>query len=199
MARKFTGIRLIIATHNQGKAREFKDLLGQFDLDIKSSGDLYLTEPEETGATFVENAELKALAAATIIGIPSLADDSGLVVPALDGDPGIFSARWAGPDQDFNAAMALVEEKLGDSEDRSAYFACALSLAWPDRHCETIEGRVDGTLKFPPQGDKGFGYDPIFVADGHEISFGEMEPAEKHRISHRADAFGKLVKSCFPV
>jgi len=197
MTRKFSGKRLIIASHNQGKVREFKDLLENLGLDIKSAGDLNLAEPEETGVTFIENAELKALAAATVSGLPALADDSGLVVPALGGDPGIYSARWAGPDKDFDAAMALVEDKLGTAGDRSAYFAAALSLAWPDGHRESVEGRVSGMLTFPPRGNKGFGYDPIFVAAGYELTFGEMEAPEKHRISHRANAFEQLVELCF--
>ena len=197
MARHFSGKRLIIASHNQGKVAEFRELLAPLGIDIKSAGDLHLSEPEETGVSFIENAELKALAAATNSGIPALADDSGLVVSALGGEPGIYSARWAGPEKDFAAAMALVEDKLGDSQDRSAYFAAALSLAWPDGHTESIEGRVTGNLSFPPRGDNGFGYDPIFIADGYDQTFGEMKAAEKHRISHRSNAFDQLIALCF--
>ena len=197
MARKFSGKRLIIASHNPGKVLEFRDLLVPLGVDVKSAGELHLTEPEETGVTFIENAELKALAAAQVSGLPALADDSGLVVSALGGEPGIYSARWAGPDKDFDAAMLQVEEKLGAAEDRSAYFAAALSLAWPDGHTESIEGRVTGSLSFPARGDNGFGYDPIFIADGYDETFGEMKPAEKHRISHRANAFDQLVELCF--
>lgn len=196
MSRRFTGDTLVIASHNQGKVREIAALLGDYVAKFPSAGELGLGEPEETETTFIGNAVLKAKAAATASGLPALADDSGVVVPALGGAPGIYSARWAGPDKDFGMAMRRVETELGDS-DRSAHFICALALAWPDGHVETVEGRLDGKLTFPPRGDRGFGYDPIFIADGYDITFGEMDPDEKHRISHRADAFAQLVAKCF--
>lgn len=194
--RRFSGDRLVIATHNPGKLREIAELLGQWVPTLRSAGELGLPEPEETGDSFVANAELKARAAAAA-GHIALADDSGLVVPALGGDPGIHSARWAGPGKDFAAAMRRVEDGLAGKDDRSAYFVCALSLAWPDGHVETVEGRCTGSLAWPPRGDKGFGYDPIFVPDGFDITFGEMDPAAKHAMSHRADAFRQLVERCF--
>ena len=197
MARRFAGDRLVIASHNRGKVREIGDLLRPFAVDVVAAGDLGLSEPEETGETFIGNAELKAMAAARDSGLPALADDSGLVVPALDDAPGVLSARWAGPDKDFRLAMRRVEDALAGIADRRAHFACALSLAWPDGHRETFEGFVHGRLVFPPRGERGFGYDPIFIANGRGITFGEMDPDEKHRISHRADAFRKLVAACF--
>lgn len=197
MARKFTLPRLVIASHNPGKVREIAALLDPFGTDVVSAGALGLAEPEETGDSFAANAELKARAAAEASGLPALADDSGLVVPALDGAPGIYSARWAGPDGDFDAAMAQVMERLGPDGDRSAHFACTLSLCWPDGHCESFEGRVAGTLAWPARGVLGFGYDPMFVPHGRDETFGEMNPAAKHRISHRADAFRKLIAACF--
>jgi len=197
MARTFSGGRLVIATHNPGKVREIAALLAPHGAEAVSAADLGLPEPEETGSTFVENARIKAHAAAQASGLPALADDSGLAVAALGGDPGIHSARWAGPDKDFGLAMRKVEEALGDTEDRRAQFVCALTLAWPDGHDETFEGRVAGHLVWPPRGDRGFGYDPVFVADGGTVTFGEMEPDDKHAISHRADAFRKLVDACF--
>ena len=200
MVRVFQETELVVATHNAGKAREIADLLQPYLSTFHTAGDLNLPEPEETESTFVGNAELKALSAAKASGKPALADDSGLSVAALNGDPGIYSARWAVmPDggRDFNFAMDKVEKALGEAEDRSASFICALSLAWPDGHIETFEGRVDGVLSFPPRGTKGFGYDPIFVPNGYEVTFAEMEPADKHAISHRADAFKQLVEACF--
>ena len=197
MGRRFDQPKLVIASHNRGKVAEIGDLLGAFEIDVVAAVDLGLDEPEETGATFTANAELKARAAAQITKLPALADDSGLVVPALGGDPGIFSARWAGPNRDFSAAMARVESELDGAADRSAYFVAALSLAWPDGYCETVEGRVDGTLVWPPRGDFGFGYDPMFLPRGRDQTFGEIEPAEKHTMSHRADAFRKLIDACF--
>lgn len=196
MTRKFSGDTLVIASHNQGKVREIADLLKRYAPSCRSAGELGLPEPEETGATFRENAELKARAAAAA-GHVALADDSGLVVPALGGQPGIYSARWAGPEKDFTQAMARVQRELPEGAERTAHFVCALALAWPDGHCETVEGRVYGTLAWPPRGEQGFGYDPIFVPDGFADTFGEMEPASKHRISHRADAFRQLVERCF--
>lgn len=197
MPRHFTESKLVIASHNLGKVREIAALLEHFGCEVVSAGDLGLGEPEETGATFAANAELKARAAAQSAGLAALADDSGLAVTALGGEPGILSARWAGPDKDFTIAMQKVEDRLAEENDRSAHFVCALALCWPDGHMETFEGRVDGTLIWPPKGDKGFGYDPVFVADGFEATFAEMEPDEKHSISHRADAFRKLVDGCF--
>lgn len=195
--RHFEGGRLIVASHNPGKVREIKELLAPFQADVVSAGDLDLPEPEETGLTFIANAELKALASARAANAVALADDSGLAVSALNGAPGIYSARWAGPDKDFDMAMRKIESELGDAADRSAKFVCALTLAWPDSHCETFEGTVSGVLTFPQRGDKGFGYDPIFVPDGYDITFAEMDPDKKHDMSHRADAFSKLVPACF--
>jgi XTP/dITP diphosphohydrolase len=194
--RRFTGERLVIASHNKGKVREIALLLGDYIARFPSAGELDLPEPEESETTFIGNAELKARAAATGSGLPALADDSGLVVPSLNGDPGIYSARWAGPDKDFSVAMERVRQELGD-KDPSAYFVCALALAWPDGEVEAVEGRVYGRLVFPPRGDRGFGYDPIFIPDGHDITFAEMNPDDKHRMSHRADAFAQLVDRCF--
>lgn len=199
MSRRFDGQRLVVASHNAGKVREINDLLHPFSIDAVSAGALGLPEPEETGTTFRANAELKALAAATASGIPALADDSGLAVDALGGDPGIYSARWAETPagRDFAHAMQRVEDALKGQDNRRARFICALSLAWPDGHVETFEGKVEGSLVFPPRGSRGFGYDPIFIADGSTITFGEMDPDEKHRISHRADAFRQLIHACF--
>lgn len=196
MARPLTSGTLVVASHNPGKVREIGDLLSGSALTIVSAGALGLPEPEESGATFVENALLKAHAAADGSGHPALADDSGLVVPALDGAPGIHSARWGGPAKDFSVAMERVENLLAGIPDRRAHFVCVLALAWPDGHTEVFEGTVHGTLTWPPCGDKGFGYDPMFIPDGHEISFGEMNADEKHKISHRADAFRQLLAAC---
>lgn len=210
--RKLEPGKLVIASHNQGKVREIAELLGPYGIEPISAAELDLPEPEEIGVSFAENADLKARQAADLSGLPALADDSGLCVEALDGRPGIFSARWAltdgpsvapdaGPGEvqgcrDFNLAMRRVQEQLealGPDTSRVAHFVCALALCWPDGHCEWFEGRVDGCLVWPPRGDRGFGYDPMFEPAGHDITFGEMDPAEKHRISHRADAFRKLV------
>lgn len=197
MARKFTGKKLVIASHNPGKVAEIADLLGEFGIEVVSAGSLGLPEPIEDGDTFIANAEIKARAATEGSGLPSLADDSGLCVHALDGEPGIYSARWAGPDKDFNLAMRAVNDKLGDAEDRSAHFTAALSLCWPDGHLESFEGHVHGALVWPPGGDRGFGYDPMFVPDGYDMTFGHFDPEMKHRVSHRAEAFRKLVNACF--
>ena len=197
MARRFTGDKLVIASHNPGKVRELAALMEPFRVRVVSAGELGLVEPEETGIAFADNAALKARFAAASSGTPALADDSGLVVPALHGAPGVYSARWAGPGKDFAVAMERVHRELGPNEDRRAYFACALALAWPDGHCETFEGAVHGTLVWPARGGRGFGYDPMFVPDGHQQTFGELDPALKHRISHRADAFNKLIAACF--
>jgi XTP/dITP diphosphohydrolase len=195
--RHWQGGRLVIASHNKGKVREIGELLAPFGVDVVSAGDLGLPEPEETGTSFLDNALLKAHAAARAADLPALADDSGLSVAALDGAPGIYSARWAGDGRDFAVAMRKVEERLAGKPDRSAAFICALALAWPDGHAEAVEGRVDGSLVWPPRGENGFGYDPIFVPRGFDHTFGEMAPAQKHAISHRADAFRQLVARCF--
>ncbi|QEX19815.1 hypothetical protein FRZ44_51300 [Hypericibacter terrae] len=202
MARRFDGKTLVVASHNQGKVREIAELLRPFGVESVSAATLGLPEPEETETSFRGNAELKARAAAIGAKLPALADDSGLAVDALEGAPGIYSARWAGESRDFGAAMKKVEQELAargatSPKDRRARFICALSLCWPDGHCETFEGKVEGTLAFPPRGLRGFGYDPIFIADGRTITFAEMDPAEKHAISHRADAFRQLVAACF--
>lgn len=197
MARHFAEKKLVIASHNPGKVREIGELLAPFDVSVVSAGALNLPEPEETESTFIGNAVLKAKAAASGANLPALADDSGLAVTALNGDPGIYSARWAGPDKDFGIAMQMVQDDLGDSADRTAKFVCALALAWPDGHVESFQGEVHGTISWPPRGDKGFGYDPIFVPDGHAMTFAEMEPQAKHAMSHRAIAFRQLVDACF--
>lgn len=197
MPRRFTEGRLVVASHNAGKVTEIGDLLAPYDLDVISAAELNLPEPEETGTTFVANAILKAEAAVQGSNLPCLADDSGLAVAGLEGDPGIYSARWAGPERDFKAAMALVNDKLGDNPNRRAYFISVLSLAWPDGHMEDFEGRVYGTLVWPPRGRCGFGYDSMFMPDGHDKTFGEIPYDEKQRISHRAAAFQKLINGCF--
>jgi len=197
MARQFDSNKLVIASHNKGKVREIGELLAPYGVETVSAGDLDLPEPVENGVTFIANAEIKALAAATAAGLPALADDSGLEVEALGGEPGIYSARWAGPEKDFSVAMAAVNEKLGKTTNRAANFTCALTLAWPDGHMESFEGKVYGDLTWPMRGEKGFGYDPIFVPTGHSVTFAEMEPADKHAMSHRADAFKQLINACF--
>ncbi|MEO9969214.1 MAG: RdgB/HAM1 family non-canonical purine NTP pyrophosphatase [Hyphomonadaceae bacterium] len=199
--RKIQPGKLIAATHNAGKVRELRDLLQPLGFEIVSAIDLDLPEPEETETTFTGNAILKARAAAEATGAPALSDDSGLSVTALGGDPGIYSARWAGPNRDFSEAMSKVNAELAKkltesgNADRSAKFVCALAIVWPDGHAEVFEGEVHGTLVPEPRGDKGFGYDAIFVATGETETFGEMEPARKHAMSHRADAFAKLQKA----
>jgi len=187
------GAKLVVATHNPGKARELAEIL-ENRFQLLTASELGLGEPEETETTFVGNALLKARAAADSSGLPALADDSGLSVAALDGAPGVYSARWAGPGKDFSVAMDKVAERLeeAESEDRAAWFTCALAIAWPDGPAVVVEGRVDGTLVFPPRGGRGFGYDPIFMPHGHSQTFGEMEPAAKDAMSHRARAFAKL-------
>ncbi|MGA8653594.1 MAG: RdgB/HAM1 family non-canonical purine NTP pyrophosphatase [Xanthobacteraceae bacterium] len=205
--RRITG-RLLIATHNPGKLAELRELVAPYQIDAISAGDMGLSEPEESGTTFRANARIKAEAAAKAAGLPAFADDSGLVVDALDSAPGIYSARWAGPDKNFQAAMEMVEQKLGERgattpAQRSAHFVSALCVAWPDGHVEEFEGRVDGTIVWPPRGEMGFGYDPIFLPDGHVRTFGEMPSEEKHGLppkgrglSHRARAFLKLAEAC---
>ena len=196
MTRSLKNQTLIIASHNKGKVAEIADLLAPFGLDVVSAGALNLPEPEETGLTYIANAELKALAAAKEANMPALADDSGLSVNALGGAPGIYSARWAGPDKDFDHAMRRVADALllSGTTDRSAQFVCALTLAWPDGHKLSFEGRVSGTIAWPARGKNGFGYDPIFVPTGYDITFGEMDPDKKHAMSHRAVAFAQLVE-----
>lgn len=197
MARHFDGKKLVIASHNLGKVREIGELLAPFGVETVSAGDLGLPEPVEDGSTFIANAELKALASARESGLPALADDSGLEVAALNGDPGIYSARWAGPGKDFSVAMEKINSLLANTEDRSANFTCALTLAWPDGHCESFEGKVFGHLVWPMRGEKGFGYDPVFVPTGHQVTFAEMDPEQKHAMSHRAIAFRQLINACF--
>jgi XTP/dITP diphosphohydrolase len=193
------GDRLCIASHNKGKVREIGDLIAPFGVEAISAGDLNLPEPEETETTFIGNALLKASAAAQASGLPALADDSGRVVPALGGDPGIYSARWAGPAKDFGVAMRKIEERMRaiNWPSHDAHFICALALAWPDGEEAVFEGRVDGDIVWPPRGDRGFGYDPIFVPEAEIITFGEMDPDAKHAMSHRARAFAQLVAERF--
>jgi XTP/dITP diphosphohydrolase len=205
--RPITG-RLVIATHNPGKLAEMRELLSDYGIDAISAGELGLTEPEETGKSFAANARIKAEAAAKASGMAAFADDSGLVVDALDGEPGIHSARWAGPEKDFRAAMNEVQTRLMKAgakspERRRARFVSALCVAWPDGHVEAFEAQVNGTVVWPPRGDKGFGYDPLFLPDGHTRTFGEMSSEEKHGLpprgrglSHRARAFLKLAEAC---
>ena len=196
-ARKLTEPKIVLATHNPGKVVEIKALLEPFGTDVVAAGDLGLPEPVEDAPDFIGNAKIKALASATASGMPALADDSGLCVNALSGEPGIYSARWAGPNKDFNMAMTRVAGELGDHEDRSAYFVCALCLAWPDGHTEAFQGEVHGDLVWPARGDRGFGYDPMFIPTGFDITFGEMDPDKKHGMSHRHHAFVQLVDACF--
>jgi XTP/dITP diphosphohydrolase len=205
--RRISG-RLVIATHNPGKLAELRELLRPFGVEAVSAAELGLPEPEETGESFADNARIKARAAAAAAGLPAFADDSGLAVDALAGEPGIHSARWAGPDKDFRRAMQRVEDALrargAQAPDRrKAHFVSALCVAWPDGHVEAFEARVDGTLVWPPRGDQGFGYDPMFLPDGHARTFGEMASEEKHGLppkgqglSHRARAFLKLAEAC---
>lgn len=192
------GDRLVLATHNAGKLREIAALLAPFGVAATSAGALGLPEPEEDAPDFAGNARLKALAAALASGEPALADDSGFGLAALGGDPGVLSARWAGPSKDFGAAMALVEARLGAAADRRAWFSCALCLAWPDGASATFLGRVEGTACWPPRGALGFGYDPMFLPAGSPLSYGEMPPAAKHAGSHRARAFAQLAAACLP-
>lgn len=207
MARHLTDL-VVIATHNPGKLREMRELLAPYGITTQSAGELGLPDPEETGTTFAENARIKAVAAARASRKPAFADDSGLVIDALDGEPGIHSARWAGPDKDFRAAMnriqtLLIERGATTPEQRHAHFIAALCLAWPDGHVENFEGRVDGVAVWPPRGDKGFGYDSLFRPNGFDITFGQMSAEEKHGLppqgqglSHRARAFMKLSETC---
>jgi XTP/dITP diphosphohydrolase len=207
MHRPVTG-RVVIATHNAGKLVEMRELLALYGVEAVSAGDLNLPEPEETGTTFAANARIKAEASAQASGMPAFADDSGLVVDALDGAPGIYSARWAGPGKDFHHAMEKIEGMLRERDaftpqQRSAHFVSVLCVAWPDGHVEEFEGKVDGTLVWPPRGNQGFGYDPMFLPDGFGLTFGEMSRDQKHGLppngqglSHRARAFLKLAEAC---
>ena len=207
MHRQITG-KLVIATHNPGKLTEMRELLAPYGIEAISAGELSLGEPEETGTTFEANARIKAVAAAKAAKLPAFADDSGLVVDALDGAPGIYSARWAGPNKDFNEAMARIERLLQERgatapDKRSAHFVSALCVAWPDDHLEEVEARAEGSLVWPPRGAAGFGYDPMFLPEGHKRTFGEMTSVEKHGLpplglglSHRARAFVKLAEIC---
>lgn len=201
--RRFSGTTLVVATHNTGKAAEIGTMLAPFGVRVLSHAELGLAVPEETGTTFLENAELKARTAARATNLPSLGDDSGLAVHALDGEPGLYTADWEGPNRDAMTGMARIQRELAargapDTADgRAATFNCALALAWPDGHVESVLGQMRGTIVWPPRGSNGHGYDPTFQPDGWTITCGEMDPAVKNRISHRADAFTKLVARCF--
>ena len=191
MNRKINGHKLIIASHNQGKVSEIKDLLSRYEVDVSSSEDFGMKEPEENGDSFEENALIKASETANFCGQIALSDDSGLCVDDLDGDPGIFSARWAGPKKDFLKASTDIEKKLKEigSSNYSAYFICVLAVCWPDGESRIFKGKINGNLNFPPKGNLGFGYDPIFIPRNYDITFGEMDPIIKHKISHRSVAF----------
>jgi XTP/dITP diphosphohydrolase len=193
------GQKLVLASHNPGKLREIEALLHPHGIEVVSAGALGLPEPEEDAPDFAGNARIKALAAASASGLPALSDDSGFCVAVLGGEPGVLSARWAGPAKDFRVAMTEVNTRLGRTADRRAWFIAALCVAWPDGHTETFLGRIDGEVVWPPRGDKGFGYDPIFVPVGSMQTFGEIDPDEKHAISHRARAFAQVLASCFGV
>ncbi len=202
MNRRFAGGRLVIASHNAGKVREIGALLAPYGADVVSAGELGLAEPAETEDTFAGNARIKAHAAAGASGLPSLSDDSGLMVDALGGAPGVFTADWAetGSGRDFPMAMKKVWrllEEAGAAEPRTARFCCTLCLAWPDGEDVVVEGRVEGRITWPMRGDRGFGFDPVFVPKGESETFGEMDPARKHAMSHRADAFAKLIRAAF--
>ena len=194
--RKLAGDKLVIATHNKGKLVEIAALIAPFGLDCVSAGALGVAEPDETGTSFEANAELKARHACAATGLPALADDSGLCVDALHGDPGVYTANWAGPKRDWKRAMRMVEAALDGASDRRAHFVAVLALAWPDGHVEIFRGEAAGALVWPPRGERGFGYDPMFVPDGHDVTFAEMDPHLKHAISHRAVAFEKFKTAC---
>jgi XTP/dITP diphosphohydrolase len=198
MVRKLArGQKLLLASHNTGKLREIEALLLPLRIEVISAAALGLPEPSEDASDFTGNARIKALAAATASGLPALSDDSGFCVAALHGAPGVYSARWAGPSKDFAAAMATVHQRIDDNLDRRAWFIAALCVAWPDLHTQTFVGRIDGAITWPPRGDRGFGYDPMFVPAGCQQTFGEMNPDDKHAISHRARAFAQVLASCF--
>ena len=198
MVRKLArGQKLLLASHNTGKLREIEALLLPLRIEVISAAAFGLSEPSEDAPDFTGNARIKALAAATASGLPALSDDSGFCVAALHGAPGVYSARWAGPSKDFAAAMATVHQRIDDNLDRRAWFIAALCIAWPDLHTQTFVGRIDGAITWPPRGDRGFGYDPMFVPAGCQQTFGEMNPDDKHAISHRARAFAQVLASCF--
>ncbi|TXL73014.1 non-canonical purine NTP pyrophosphatase [Vineibacter terrae] len=203
MARRFSGPRLVVATHNRGKAAEIGHLLGDAAIDVVSAAELGLAAPEETGATFEDNATLKARAAALEAGLPALADDSGLCVAALDGQPGVITADWEGPTRDAMVGMARIQRELTargvpeSPEARRATFVCVLALAWPDGHCELVRGEMPGHIVWPPRGTQGHGYDPTFQPQGSALTCAEMDPAAKSAISHRGNAFRKLIAACF--
>ena len=198
MARRLErGSRLVLASHNAGKLAEFSALVEPLGVSLVSAGSLGLAEPEETASDFVGNARLKATLAAKAAGLPALADDSGFCVAALGGAPGLYSARWAGPDRDFLFAMQRVQRECAADPDRRAWFVCALCLAWPDGETASFLGRVEGRMVWPPRGDRGFGYDPMFAPLGGPLSYGEMAPEEKHATSHRARAMAQLAAACF--
>lgn len=197
MGRRFDAEKLVIASHNPGKIREIGMLLAPYEVEVVSVGDYGFGEPVEDGDSFAANALIKARAAAEGTGLPALADDSGLAVTALGGAPGLYSARWAGPDKDFIAAMRRVWDELGPHTDKSAAFICALALVWPDGQSETVEGRVDGRIIWPMRGSGGFGYDPVFEPSGENQTFGEMDTTTKQAISHRSRAFTALIEACF--
>lgn len=198
MVRKLArGQKLLLASHNTGKLREIEALLLPLRIEIISAAVLGLPEPLEDAPDFTGNARIKALAAATASGLPALSDNSGFCVAALHGAPGVYSARWAGPSKDFAAAMATVHQRIDDNLDRRAWFIAALCIAWPDLHTQTFVGRIDGAITWPPRGDRGFGYDPMFVPAGCQQTFGEINPDDKHAISHRARAFAQMLASCF--
>ncbi len=194
--RRLTERKLVVASHNPGKVREIAELIAPHGIEAVPAASLSLDEPEETEMTFAGNALIKAHAAAMASNLPALADDSGLCVDALGGDPGVYSARWAGPSKDFGIAMRKVHEGMGDTSNKRAHFVCALAIAWPDGDSEVFEGKVHGSIVWPPRGTRGFGYDPIFVPDGMSETFGEIEPARKHAMSHRARAFAQFVEAC---
>jgi XTP/dITP diphosphohydrolase len=197
MARRLpAGARLVLASHNPGKLAEIEALVAPHSVSVVSAGELGLPEPVEDAPDFVGNARIKALAAAKASGLPALSDDSGFCVAALGGAPGVLSARWAGPGKDFASAMARVNAEVGDASERRAWFVAALCLGWPDGHTDTFVGRVDGSAIWPPRGDRGFGYDPMFLPNGAAHTFGEMDPEAKHAQSHRARAFAQLVAAC---
>ncbi len=203
MHRRLDGDKIVLASHNEGKVREIGELLKPYGMDVLSAKQLNLPEPDEPGLNFTANAILKARPAAQASKLPALADDSGLCVTALGGAPGIHSARWAGEARDFRAAMDRVESLLRQKgatgpNERRAEFVCALAVAWPDGYAQAYLGSIDGALVYPPRGTQGFGYDPVFMPDGYDETFGEMDPGQKHRISHRARAFAQLVAMCFP-
>jgi len=198
MVRKLArGQKLLLASHNTGKLREIEALLLPLRIEVISAAAFGLSEPSEDAPDFTGNARIKALAAATASGLPALSDDSGFCVAALHGAPGVYSARWAGPSKDFAAAMATVHQRIDDNLDRRAWFIAALCIAWPDLHTQTFVGRIDGAITWPPRGGRGFGYDPMFVPVGCQQTFGEMNPDDKHAISHRARAFAQVLASCF--